>query len=109
MSLFKRIAAVALQPQHSIFGELAAAYLAPGSGQVPVPCSLIISNPDEDLLELRESKVFRESIVGEVRESEVATPKKGSTFTLAGGKVLTIIDAPRQDDPDRLIWTFGLK
>lgn len=109
MSLFERIGSVALQSQHSVFGEKAATYTPPGDGQTPVPCTVILSKPDVDLDSFAgDRKVFREGIIAELRASEIAEPKRGGTLQV-GVRSLKILDAPRQDDPDRLTWTMLVK
>jgi hypothetical protein len=109
MSLFERIGSVALQSQHAVFGEKAATYTPPGDGQTAIPCTVILSKPDVDLDSFPgERKVFREGIVAELRASEIAKPEKGGTLQV-GLRTMKILDAPRQDDPDRLTWSMLVK
>lgn len=109
MSLFERIASVALKSQHAIFGEHAATYTPPGVGQTPIACTVILSKPDVDLdVVPGERKVFREGITAELRTADIASPVRSGIITV-GARQYKILDAPRHDDPDRLIWTMLVK
>jgi hypothetical protein len=44
----------------------------------------------------------------QVRRSELRAPANGGTFAV-GSATLTVLDDPRSDDPDRLVWRMSVR
>lgn len=77
-----------------------AIYTPPGGE--PVACRIMLSRPDETV-EFGGSKLVVGSVIIEVRASEVAAPVRGGSFSI-GDEIYTICAAPKQPDPECLIW-----
>jgi hypothetical protein len=93
------------QPLFEVFG-LAAAYTPPGGGP-SVGCAVILDSRDRELEFGRGSPVIQGQVL-QVRRSELPAPAKGGTFAV-GSATLTVLDDPRSDDPDRLVWRMSVR
>lgn len=100
------LADFAIDPGFDFYG-VAATY-APKQGEA-VSCTVILDSKDVDLGSGLSSAILAGRVL-EVRKSEAASPAKGETFTLADtGEILKVLDDPRCDDPDRLIWRMTVR
>jgi hypothetical protein len=79
---------------------------APPDGP-PLTCKVIKTSPDREMAGLSGRPFLRGTVI-EVRRSEVALPRKGGTFTIAG-EVFTIDGDPMALDHDRLVWTCTVR
>lgn len=82
-----------------------AVYRSQGAGD-GVACRVILRQPDE-LSDFGGTPVMRATTLVEVRAAEVARPREGDTFEIAGD-VYSVVGAPRRD-ADRLTWTCGCR
>jgi hypothetical protein len=73
-----------------------------------VACSVILGSRDQSLDAFGAGRPVVRGETVEVRASEVATPERGGAF-LVGGRMLRIVDAPRCDDPERLVWKMTVQ
>jgi hypothetical protein len=92
------------RPLFEVFG-VAAAYTPPGGGP-SVACTVILDSRDRELEFGRGAAVMQGQTL-QVRRSEVP-PAKGGTFAV-GLVMLTVLDDPRSDDPDRHVWRMTVR
>ena len=93
-------ATLAIDPAFALFG-VSAVYVAAGGGNTS--CTVIINAADDMAAPLQTTFVATRRKV-EVRKSEVATVRKGDSFSI-GAQSLVITQAPSRDDPDQLVWS----
>lgn len=77
----------------------------------PIACRVILDRKDADLGFGRGQPIIEGRLL-EVRASEVGDLKsaKGASFALTEtAETLTIVEDPRCEDPDRLVWTMTVR
>lgn len=84
---------------------VSATYTPPGGG-VPVPCRVIRKSGDRELGGMQSRPLIQGDLL-EVRASEV-TPAKSGSFMIGAG-ALTVLDDPRREDPELLVWTVTVR
>jgi hypothetical protein len=100
VSDFGQLAATALSSAFASFGQSAQYQPLVGA---PVSCRVIENKADEERT-LRRTPLVTTQRVLEVRASEVARPERDARF-LVGAYHYVIVDQPRREDPDGLVWT----
>lgn len=100
MTAFDDAVTRALDQLHKALGR-AATYTAPGGAATP--CVILVDRAD-DVAELGQLSVVATCRRVQVRRSEVAMPARGGVFT-AGAESFSIVQQPRTEDPDALVWT----
>jgi len=113
MSRFRARAEAALIPQFDEFG-VPARYTPPGGGAT-TDCAIIRDREDR---ETGFGAAVTNADLVEVRQSELAAPKRNGTFALLDedtgeptGVTLTVMSDPAtpDDDPDRLLWRMTVQ
>lgn len=74
-----------------------------GGGDPGIPVRVILRRPDR-VVEFGETRIVAETIVFDVRVSQIAVPRADDTIE-ADGTVYTIQGEPIRD-PERLLWTI---
>ncbi|MGD9545037.1 MAG: hypothetical protein AB7F41_14635 [Methylocystis sp.] len=100
MSVFSDAFSSALEDVYATFGT-SARYVSPDF--VTTACVIVIGGAD-DVASLGNVQIVAGQTIVEVRASELAAPKKGGTFR-ADNREFKIVAAPKNEDPDRLVWT----
>ena len=67
----------------------------------------IVRRPDE-VVGVGETQIWTESILFEVRTSEIATPQPEDTIAY-DGTTYVIDGEPTREDPSRLTWTLNMR
>jgi hypothetical protein len=82
------------------------AMYTPAGGE-PVPVRVIARRPDT-IVGFGETRIHAETVMFELRTSEVASPRPGDTLTV-GGETFVIQGEPERRDPDQLVWTVDMR
>jgi hypothetical protein len=82
------------------------AVYAPAGGE-PVSVRVIARRPDT-IVSFSETRIHTETATFEVRASEVAEPRPGDQLTV-GSESFLVQGEPERRDPDRLVWTLGVR
>lgn len=75
---------------------------SPGTGGLTVPVRLIAKRPDQ-MLEYGQAAILRDTLLFDVRVSDVAAPKSGDMMVI-GTEMFLVQGTPRRDR-ERLVWT----
>lgn len=94
-------AALAVSASFATFGKRAT-YTPPGGGTA-FACRVIQSSQDRQLGGLGGRPILRGDTL-EVRASEVTPARDGQFVLAATGETFTVLDDPRTEDHDRLVW-----
>lgn len=100
MTVFSEAFSSALEDVYATFGT-PARYISPDL--VTTACVIVIAGAD-DAASLGNVQIVAGQTIVEVRASEIAAPRKGGTFR-ADIHEFKIVAAPKNEDPDRLVWT----
>lgn len=100
MTVFSDAFSSALEDVYATFGT-PARYISPDL--VTTACMVVIGGADE-VVTLGNVQIVAGQTIIEVRASELTAPKKGGTF-IADSREFRIVAAPKNEDPDRLVWT----
>lgn len=96
-------AELAAEAADAVFEELGtAAIYSPPSG--PSLACIVRELGGDDLVEIESVRVRRDVRLFKVRASDVPVLASGGRFTI-GAAAFKIIADPRQEDPERLVWT----
>ena len=82
------------------------ALYTPAGGE-PVAVRVIARRPDA-IVGFGETRIHAETATFEVRASEVASPRPDDQLAV-GGETFLVQGEPERRDPDRLVWTLGMR
>jgi hypothetical protein len=77
------------------------------SGGEPVTVRVIARRPDT-IVGFGETRIHTETATFEVRASEVRGPRPGDQLTV-DGDTFVVQGEPERRDPDRLVWSLGVR
>ena len=97
---FAGLGPLTVDATYALFG-VAATYTAFGGSPVSVT---VITNAADASQSVQGFDVVSDAMAIEVRKSEITSPKKRDTVTLADGTVYRVSGDPSANDPDRLTW-----
>ena len=77
------------------------------AGGEPVSVRVIARRPDT-IVGFGETRIHAETATFELRASEVADPRPNDQLTV-GADTFVVQGEPERRDPDRLVWTLGMR